>query len=131
MIDEKAVEVTARALCIAAGYEPESWADNEDLRARCLKYARAAIIAYESARPKEAEGWQDIASASRNLKAVLGYQATPGDLEGQMAICWPMGPSDKPAVWIGEGGLMPTHWRPLPEPPSARSASAAARGETR
>jgi hypothetical protein len=85
-IDEKAIDVTARALCIAAGYEPESWADSEDLRARCLKYARAAILAYESAKPKETQPVQEL------HKLKLGSRLT---VEGVEAVVVPVEPSDK------------------------------------
>jgi hypothetical protein len=31
-----------------------------------------------------------------------------------MAICW----RHSRSIWIGAHGLLPTHWRPLPAPPS-------------
>ena len=69
-------------------------------------------------RETPAPAWQPIETAPKN-KTVLGFQATPGDWENKMAVCWhyrlSYGPKD--GVWIGEGGLMPTHWMPLPEPP--------------
>lgn len=59
--------------------------------------------------------WQDISTAPTG-KEILGYQATPGDNENRMGVCWAyvMHPN---VVWFGHGGLMPTHWMPLPEPP--------------
>lgn len=59
--------------------------------------------------------WQPIETAPTD-KEILGFQATPGDHENRMSICWAyvMHPN---VVWLGHGGLMPTHWMPLPAPP--------------
>lgn len=60
--------------------------------------------------------WQKIKTADGS-KPILGYQATPGDNENRMAVCWPYKAHSGNLVWIGDYGLMPTHWMPLPEPP--------------
>jgi hypothetical protein len=64
--------------------------------------------------------WQDIGTADRS-GPILGYQATPGDHENRMAVCWPCRTPSGGVFWIGDFGLMPTHWMPLPEPPSSPS----------
>jgi hypothetical protein len=74
------------------------------------------IIAYESAKQKEAEGWRDIASAPKDGTPVL--LTARG---GQVGVCvwirqWLYhGVGATPADWWDE----PSHWRPLPEPPEA------------
>ena len=60
--------------------------------------------------------WQLIETAPTD-KEVLGFQATRGDHEDRMSVCWAI-ITEKGAFWIGAGGLMPTHWMPLPAPPS-------------
>ena len=65
--------------------------------------------------------WKTIDSAPKDGTAFLGFQATPGDWEGQMAVCWwssfhdRAGPID--GFVLGQGGLYPTHWQPLPSLP--------------
>jgi hypothetical protein len=61
--------------------------------------------------------WQDIGTADGS-GPILGYQATPGDFERSMAVCWPYRTPSGSVIWIGAGGLMPTHWAQLPSPPS-------------
>lgn len=56
-MDEKAIEAAGRAICIAAGYEPEEWADNEVLRDRCIKYARVALNTLSPGSTGSDEGW--------------------------------------------------------------------------
>jgi hypothetical protein len=63
--------------------------------------------------------WQPIETAPKDKTPVLGYQATPGDHEGRMSACW----WAWDLVWLGDGGLMPTHWMPLPAPPSGQPPS--------
>jgi hypothetical protein len=72
---------------------------------------RAALEAYESAKPKDAEGWRDIASAP-----------TPVMIGSSFGL----GRDYDKLVWFHAG--VATHWRPLPEPPSAM-LSAAGGGE--
>ncbi|CAN7605997.1 hypothetical protein [Bosea sp. LjRoot237] len=52
--------------------------------------ARAAILAYEAAKPKEAEGWHDIASAPF---APWGTKFYAVDKDGEVRICWRHKPS--------------------------------------
>ena len=68
----------------------------------------------------EQMGWKPIETAPKDGTSILGFQATPGDHENRMAVCWRYGKSEAP-LWMGEGGLMPTHWMPLPPAPSASS----------
>jgi len=62
--------------------------------------------------------WKPIETAPKDATAILGFQATPGDHENRMAVCWRYGKPETP-LWMGEGGLMPTHWMPLPKPPAS------------
>lgn len=57
--------------------------------------------------------WQPIETAPRDAVEVLGYQATEGDWKGRMEVCsrWVGN------CWMGSGGLIATHWMPLPPPP--------------
>lgn len=52
MGEESMVERAARAICIASGYEPETWAYDENLRDRCREQARAAIEAMRDPPPR-------------------------------------------------------------------------------
>lgn len=63
--------------------------------------------------------WQPIETATDVSKPVLGYQATRGDFEDQYGICYAFVHENGSALWLGAGGLMPTHWMPLPAPPAA------------
>lgn len=56
----------------------------------------------ESAKPKDAEGWRDIASAPTPV---------------MIGASFGLGRDYDKLVWFHAG--VPTHWRPLPEPPSA------------
>jgi hypothetical protein len=60
--------------------------------------------------------WQLMGTAPTD-RSFLGYQKTPGDFEGQMQVCWPVKTPSGNFYWMGAGGLMPTHWMPLPAPP--------------
>jgi len=62
--------------------------------------------------------WRPIETAKDGSKPVLGYQTTRGDFEDQYGICWAIDCPNGSLVWIGAGGLMPTHWMPLPAPPT-------------
>lgn len=63
--------------------------------------------------------WQPIETATSEHRRILGYQATAGDWEHQMAVCWSVVMPEGALIWFGAGGLMPTHWQPLPTPPTA------------
>ncbi len=92
---EELIERSARSICIAAGYEPEQWADNEDLRNRCLKYAKVAILAYESAKQKgEAEGLIELAAACPTI-VKAGKKLTADRVTGKVVVgCY----GDVPAI---------------------------------
>lgn len=117
-IDEKLIEVAEVEL--ARALNNFDYCMPADGMSRVLE-------AYESAKQKEAEGWRDIASA-------------PKDGSSFLAVVWGRVRAIKwcPAweVWFddgkdadtidyendevfGIGSALPTHWRPLPEPPSA------------
>jgi len=85
-----------------------------------IQLSHAYDIAREiSAALSTPEGeWRPIETAPKDGTAVLGFQATPGDHENRMAVCWRYGKPETP-LWMGEGGLMPTHWMPLPKPPAS------------
>lgn len=108
--DEKIVEAVATAEVRYDGYE-DLLCLSRTMRERYLDRARAAITAYQ------AEAWQPIETAPKG-QVILGYQATPGDWEGRMAVCWDFAPDGR-SLFIGDGGLMPTHWQPLPNPPAS------------
>lgn len=55
--------------------------------------------------------WQPIESAPRD-GFILGYQATDGDNQGRMEVCYKWG-----TIWTASSGIIATHWQPLPEPP--------------
>ena len=59
--------------------------------------------------------WRAIETAPRYYTAVLGFQATEGEHQGRMAVVWW---NDR--VWrcADYPGLWPTHWLPLPLPPT-------------
>lgn len=77
--------------------------------------ARAAIVAV-SAYGQPA--WQPIETAPKDGKPFLAIQMTPGDFEGQCTILWSSRHCWSTGLWIADSGLMPTHWMPLPTPPS-------------
>lgn len=60
MIDEKALEAAATAICLSDGLNINEFLGGEraSIFRHATKHARAAILAYESAKQKgEAEGW--------------------------------------------------------------------------
>lgn len=92
-IDEKALALAAQAIAdercrqfgAAAGREP---------REVEFDYARAAILAYESAKQKEAKGWCDIASACPTILKAAQKLATDR-VSGKVVVgCY----GDVPAV---------------------------------
>ena len=124
-IDEKAlVELIDRELDVHEAVL------TDPISLRRLQAQRIArrILAYESAKPKEAEGWRDIASAPKDGTAILLGFPAEGEKPGGVFDGW----------WARESGGWAdgdtdnsddlrvyrhiTHWRPLPEPPSAMQA---------
>lgn len=81
--------------------------DAMDIIERHIKSAIRAAL--------QSSKWRDIKNdPPPDDRPILGYQATLGDREDRMSTCWHFGNG----VWIGEGGLSPTHWQLLPAPPS-------------
>ena len=77
-------------------------------------------------------GWQDIATApksstdGRNVDGIylLGYCPEPDACNLQSYICivwWEPNMKGGKGMWYGEGGyeVHPTHWMPLPPPPTS------------
>lgn len=61
-----------------------------------------------------------IDSAPKDGSRFIAIQMTQGDYFGYCAILSRVDYhefNDGGGVWIGVGGMMPTHWRPLPSPP--------------
>lgn len=87
--------------------------------------ARSAVLALIDRR--EADGWRDISTAPRDGTPILTYSGGCVETEAQMVMWWSM---DK-AEHCGFGWeayevshmLAPTHWQPLPEPPTTEGAS--------
>jgi hypothetical protein len=119
-IDEKAMDAATEAVM--------SFGVHSRLRASAL--AKEAILAYESAKQKDADGWRDIASAPKDGEIFLG---TGPEEAWPVAMLWQAYDADD-AAEIGSDGYWtyaeqliadvtgeakPTAWRPLPEPPSA------------
>lgn len=93
------------------------------------------ILAYESAKQKEADGWRDIASAPKDGTHFLGFWPGGGEWRApiigiRMTWFWCAGSAASAIGRDGEftahfhrddpiAGVSPSHWRPLPEPPSA------------
>lgn len=113
-IDEKGMEAATEAIM--------SFGVHSRLQASAL--AKEAILAYEAAKPKEAKGWQDIASAPKDGTPVL--------------VAW-AGQPWQPAIAHEEDGLWgvlmpdmsfsvftvgpPTMWQPLPSVSAMLSAA--------
>ncbi|MBA4220146.1 MAG: hypothetical protein C0458_05380 [Methylobacterium sp.] len=117
MIDEKGAN---DAPCWYGSEQADAWAAGFE----------AARLAYESAKQKGADGWRDIASAPKDGEIFLG---TGPEEAWPVAMLWQSYDADD-AAEIGSDGYWtyaeqliadvtgeakPTHWRPLPEPPSA------------
>ena len=123
-IDEKAFEA-ARA----------AWLESASDYTRLDDSIKAAILAYESAKPKE--GWRDIASAPKDGTAILLYGPGVLNRDGRTSmyaraqhVGWAHD-VDGHLLWYTRDPRVtcrPTHWRPLPDPPSAM-LSAAGDGE--
>lgn len=109
----RVVEAGGWALCARAGGAGRGKCDPAECSCHneALDVITAALPIIERAFDP---GWQDIATVPPGVDEVLGYQATPGDHENRMAICR----RHAHTFWIGDHGLMPTHWRPLPSPPA-------------
>lgn len=104
----------------------------------------AAIAAMPRPTPAQEQGWQPIETAPRDGTAILGYGPLPGcnaDEHGWQGVretkwkCYPEGSPGYAAYERGDGPLglgwdwyesvhnwshtwKPTHWMPLPTPPS-------------
>lgn len=103
--------------------EDQMWADHAEVPKALL---RSAIRLLQSRAPATA-GWRTIDSAPRDgtriviaknmgepwgwVRGIGGYERARG-IEGWIAFC---GFNDVPGVL---GLAEPTHWQPLPEPPS-------------
>jgi hypothetical protein len=64
------------------------------------------------------EGWQDIATAPKDGKPLLGFSRI-GDHNVTRVLSW----DEEDEAWICSGSgspYDPTHWRPLPAPPTAK-----------
>jgi len=99
---------------------------------------RAAITAYLAACPDHivdvnkmvpgstgaAEGWRDIASAPKEGSQFLTFARDKHGIE-YMAVAQWAEPDGMGSVsgWFWTYAIRPTHWRPLPAPPSALSAA--------
>lgn len=78
----------------------------------------------ESAKPKEAEEWRDIASAPKDGTAIIG-----GGNGWAAEIAYD---PDAKGWWLAQthptdahdGEMLPTHWRQLPPPPRAMLSAA-------
>lgn len=129
MIDEKAIKAVAEAIAAervkqfgaAAGLAP---------REVEFEYARVAILAYESAKPKEAEGWRDITSAPKDGTVFQAWHTVHGC---PMSILWNKDGfifGGERMNWVERSYTTAwperclSHWRPLPEPPSAMLSAA-------
>jgi len=119
-LDAKALEAAARALANACDCD------------RCLvhlrKQARAAVSAYLAA---SGDGWQPIETAPKDGKAIDLYVLGPLGFGRRLPFVWW---GLDPDGWYGttinadgsnaiSGGLTPTHWMPIPAPPSSELKS--------
>lgn len=124
MIDEKALRAA-----FAVNHHPDSEPSLTE-----LAKLRRSIIAYESAKSEEAEGWRDIASAPKER---IGLELQTVQLWDGKRVRQGHWDDDRYAnkprpFWAYEGSFgrlsdrqsQPTHWRPLPEPPSAMLSAA-------
>lgn len=63
--------------------------------------------------------WQPIETAPRDGTLIIGWE--PGDVP---RVCWPYWRTDQEGLWRysdafhGSYAITPTHWMPLPDPPS-------------
>ncbi len=92
---------------------------------RELEQVWRALPTLLSALEGEKEGWQDIATAPKQ-KVILLWALTDTETGNyKMATgYWMPGFGDEPGAWEWEGrrlkayDVQPTHWQPLPVPPS-------------
>lgn len=123
--------IDEKARAVAVEVAKEMVAD----RANHWEIADAVIEAYESAKQKETDGWRDIASAPKDGTHFLGFWPGGGEWRApiigiRMTWFWCAGSAASAIGRDGEftahfhrddpiAGVSPSHWRPLPEPPSA------------
>lgn len=91
----------------------------------------AHIAKLEAALPPQGDGWQDIASAPRDGTEIDIWIGNSPIVDGGYRIvnCWWsavdgywFGPMGGPARDLRQQAGVPTHWRPLPEPPTPESS---------
>lgn len=66
--------------------------------------------------------WRDFKTdpPPDELSSIIGCQMSEGDHQGLVAQCFKFGGDEDGGVWIGYSGLAPTHWMPLPQPPTIK-----------
>ena len=139
MIDEKALEAGARAV-LHRRIKPDFfevkdgvWTLDHD-----KVIAEAAITAYlQALRPGstgETDGWQPIETAPKDGSDMLlyghGVLRSGGVYAKGHHVGWSQVARDGSIYWATRDPAVdcePTHWRPLPEPPSAMLAAAGGR----
>lgn len=138
-----AIDERALAAIIAPELEKSEAVMTDPMTLRRLKaerIARAVLQALSPGSTGETEGWQPIETAPKDGTPFLGY--LPADRFP--AVCFWQAYDQADAKEIGadgywafgeelisdvEGHAVITHWRPLPEPPSAMLAAAGGRDE--
>ena len=129
---QAAIEAAARAIDRKLAFEVDSTVRASELtREEQTIVAKAAIEAYRAAMREAGEGWQPIETAPRDREILVGS----GEYCVASAIKRMWGPSGSAewyyctggyTVWQGPdetGSILeldfePTHWMPLPNPPS-------------
>ena len=123
-IDERALEA---AVLAAPG------ANTEDCRAIAEPIVRAYLQALRPGSTGETEGWRDIETAPKDGTEILLYGPGVLNSEGRTSMyarAQHVGWADEVEghlTWYTRDPRVtcrPTHWRPLPEPPSAMLAAA-------
>ena len=113
---EALIDIAERAECTD---DDDFRIDLEDRLKTIAETARAALAA------EEESGWRTMDSAPKDGTDVLvwrGNRRLGARPQGVVRACW-WQPTRYEGKWVtvpGLHGIKPTHWRPLPPPPSSK-----------